>query len=133
MTEDSDIQITGINEIPTDEEVRSLAGAIVHVAVGGRIPPGGISWADLFRFARVLSVTEQTQLKSINCPVCEHEPAHFRLEVEWEAGYEYHLGNSLCENCIDGIVTKGDELIVFGDKEVELKDITIGSTYKSIK
>ena len=117
MPENADIKIEGLSENLTDDECRSLVGAVVHIPVGGTIPPEGVSWFDLFRFARVLSVTPRSQCHSCHCPICKTKYARFKIEVEWEAGYQFPDGNILCENCVDGVVKRGHQHIAFGDSK----------------
>jgi hypothetical protein len=77
-----------------------------------------IPLADLFRFARVLSVDAAARdgAEAPKCPRCE-EPARYRLVVEWEAFHRGPDTNVLCEHWVHGVVTMGAELIPFGDDE----------------
>ncbi|MFC1491868.1 hypothetical protein ACFLQ0_04700 [Nitrospinota bacterium] len=133
MTEDADVQIEGIRGYLTDEEIRSLIGGIIHVPVGGEIPPGGISWIELFRFARVMSVTPRSRWLFRRCRRCGTRPSRFKFAVEWEAGYQSPEGDVLCEHCIDGVVIKGHEHIAFGGTEPLSTDITITANYNLTK
>jgi hypothetical protein len=112
---DNKIKIEGFSDYLTDHQIYSLVGNIIHVPVGGLIPSEGISWFELFRFARVLSVELRSPGQTQCCSNCKTQPIRFKLEVEWETGYEFAQGNILCEHCIDGVVREGQDSIAFGN------------------
>jgi hypothetical protein len=113
------IIIEGSVEEPSQETLLTYVGRIVHVVVG---VPAGAGWTplgDLFRFARVVAVHPRTPETSI-CAHCDQE-ARSAVDVLWESGV-FTPSKTICECCIDGVVTSGMELIDFPpDTEINLK------------
>ena len=97
MNESTNIQVSGLSDRLTDREIEAMVGSVVNVPIGGTIPPEGLSWYELFRFARVIAASPKSRRKSLRCPICEESRPRYSLEVQWEAGYESKFGNLLCE------------------------------------
>ena len=133
MSEPAAIQITGHQKSLSRSEAQGLVGKIVHVPVGGTITAEGVSWFDLFRFAQVASVSSRSIRGRLRCPVCSTRFVRYEIEVKWEPGYESRDGNTLCEACIDGVVSTGEELTPFGECSMSAKRISISTTYDITK
>ena len=88
----------------------TYTGRIIHVIATADHLGGGDFLADLCRFARVKAVTRRTSENAI-CAHCNSE-AHTALDVIWESDY-ISPDHIICENCLTGLVTSGEELIDF--------------------
>ncbi len=116
MSQDADVLVDGFDGLLSERELllRVRPGAMIDVIVSVTIPPGGCSFGECFKFARVLRIRQRDDWQDQECLRCGEKPARYEIEVEWEAEYESPDGDVLCEHCVDGIVTSGQELIPFG-------------------
>ena len=106
------ISIAGWARPPTDSIIANLSGSVLHVLVGGFVLSTGTPWGEFFRFARVIETELVPSGLPTTCIRCDSE-SRWRITVDWEAGFISPNGNVVCENCADGVVTNGAELIDF--------------------
>ncbi len=124
------IEVEGFLGGTLDEVVPTLPGSVVQLVVGGTIRPEGTPWGEFFRFARVVSVTRLERDPARSCPRCETESPCFSLRLTWESGFQSDDGEVACENCVDGIVTKGSELIAFGSDSWGDDEVKLSTSYE---
>jgi hypothetical protein len=129
MTEERSVSITDLSDPPTDEEILALPGSVIQLVATDVIPAEGASLFDLFGFARVLLVANRDRQDKAPCSVCETENPRFELRLEWESYFDHAPYNTACENCIQGVASKGIEHIGFGENESTYD----GFTLKAIK
>jgi hypothetical protein len=127
MTRDADVLVDGFDGPLSERELllRVRPGAIINVIVNVIIPPGGCSFGECFKFARVLSVRQRADWQDRECPRCGEKPARYEIQVEWESEYESPDGDVLCEYGVDGVVTSGHELIPFGYESWGSKQLVV--------
>lgn len=125
---DSGIRVEGVDRPLDDGKVHSLVGAVVCTLVGGPLPLGGAHLLDLLWFARVIKIRRRRGGVR-RCPHCTTRPARFAIEVEWEAGYQSPGGSILCEACVFGVVTAGNEHVGFGAAGPRSPDAGINMTF----
>jgi hypothetical protein len=105
------ISVVDWTTVPSDGEIANLKGSILHIMVDAAVGPSPTPWGEFFRFARVISVDCRPEHLA-TCVRCERQ-ARWQIGVQWEAGYQSPDGDLLCESCIDGLVTDGEQLIAF--------------------
>ena len=121
------VSIEGWAVPPADDVLEKLLGSVLNVPVDG--PIGGGPIGEFFRFARVIIVTlAPTEGPHYTCGRCD-SPARCCLTVEWEAGYENPGGNLLCEQCVDGVVIAGAEVIPFGSQPASQAEYSVTVNY----
>ncbi len=132
MTQDADVLVDGFDGPLSERELllRVRPGALINVIVSVTIPPGGYSFGECFKFARVLSVRQRTDWQDQECRRCGEKPVRYEIEVEWEAEYESPEGDVLCEHGVDGIVTSGQELIPFGYESWGSKELRVSRRFR---
>jgi hypothetical protein len=123
------ISIEGWTVPPPDDVLEDFVGSVFNVCVGGSIGPEPTPFGEFFRFARVINVAQSAPTDPDHrCARCD-SPARYCFTVEWEAGYKCPKGNSLCEHCVDGVVTAGAESIPFGSEASSEDGYTVNVTY----
>jgi hypothetical protein len=132
VTQDADVFVDGFDDPLSERELlrRVRPGALINVIVSVTIPPGGCSFGECFKFARVLRVGQRADWQDQECPRCGEKPVRYEIEVEWEAEYESPDGDVLCEHGIDGIVTRGQEVIPFGYESWGSKELRVSRSIR---
>lgn len=110
------VKIEGWLDPPSFSDVRDWSGEILNVYVDAEVSPNGTPLGEFFRFARIEAVNERT-LENQICPRCG-ERACIAFEIAWESDIDdaQAAQTVVCEYCAFGRVTKGAELIDFGDE-----------------
>ena len=130
------VEVAGWSTPPDDDVVRALTGTVVSAFAPELLGPGPTPFFELFRFARVIAVDSIPSGgdDATPCPRCQQSARH-RIGVEWETGYTSPGGTVACENCVNGVVTAGAELIPFGDVDTSsiAFEVTFGSDLRSLR